>query len=1048
MKKIFTLVSLLFIVLVSKAQLLSWTPDFIQEASTPVTITVDASYGNKGLFNYANTNDVYVHIGVITNKSANGGDWKHAPFNWGTDTLPAHASYLGSNKWQFTITGGLRSFFKITDGTEKILKIAILFRSGDGSKAQRNADNSDMYVPVYDNGLYARIDNPYRQPLYNPAPEAVTKHVGDVITITAKASQPGTLAVFFNGAQVGNSSTTSVTANTTVTTPGNQQIIAVATNGGNTARDTLNFLVSDANNVAEVPAGAADGINYQQGDTSAILVLFAPGKQSIYVIGDFNNWTPAAKYQMNITPDGKRFWIRLTGLTPGTEYAYQYYIDGKLKVADYNTEKVLDPDNDKYIPAATYPNLKAYPTGKTTGIVSVLQTAKPAYNWQVTSFARPDKRNLIIYELLVRDFTAAGNWQTLRDTLGYLKGLGINAIELMPFNEFEGNDSWGYNPNFYFAPDKAYGTENALKQFIDVCHQNGIAVIMDMVLNHSFGSSPMVQMYFDGTNNIPAADNPWFSQHYTHAYNVGYQFNNASQATADFRDRVIAHWLTNYHIDGYRFDLAKGFTPKNTCDANGGNCNVDAWGAYDQDRINIWNTLYTHQQAVSPGSYSILEMFADNSEEKAEVAAGMMVWTNLNYAFNQNTMGYMDKSDLSWGIYSNRGFAQPGGVLYQESHDEERLMKKNLMYGANSGTYNVKDTVTGLKRNAMATAFWAMMPGPKMIYEFGELGYGYGINTCTDGVTENDGCRTAKKPIRWDYNKDPKRRALYDVYADLLRLRAQPAYAITFTSGTVNANVGNGVTLKWMSVAGPSLKVMVMGNFGVTSQTATVTFPGTGNWYSYLTDSVTNIAATTTSVTLKPGEYYVFTSVSLHTLPVSWLNFTAKEGKEKSVVLNWSTAREVNNDHFDVERSTEDGLSYSVIGQVPASVANSGTSNYTFTDVAPQDGVNYYRLNQVDKNGRAQLSKIVTISVNGSANLWRVYPNPAGSNTALYLNGNIAKLQLVLTDASGKVLYTRQLSNGSAGQKIVLPIQGLSKGVYLLRVSSERVSHTEKIVVQ
>lgn len=1047
MKKIFTLVSLLFIILVTKAQLLSWSPDFIQEGSTPVTITMDASYGNKGLYNYASTNDVYVYIGVITNKSASTTNWLHIPFPWSEADGANRATYLGSNKWQFTITGGLRNFFNITDGTEKILKIAILFHNGAGDKAQRNAGNADMYVPVYGNGLYARIENPYLQPFYNPIPETINKQVGDGLTITAKASQAGTLTVFFNGTQVGTSNTTSVTANTTITAPGNQQIIAVATNGGNTARDTVNFLISSPNTVADVPAGAKDGINYPEGDTSAILVLYAPGKQNIYVTGDFNNWTPSTKYQMNITPDGKRFWIKLTGLTPGTEYAYQYYIDGKLKVADYNTEKILDPDNDKYISAVTYPNLKAYPTGKTTGIVSVLQTAKPAYNWQVTNFARPDKRNLVIYELLVRDFTAAGNWQTLRDTLGYLKRLGINAIELMPFNEFEGNDSWGYNPNFYFAPDKAYGTENALKQFIDVCHQNGIAVVMDMVLNHSFGSSPMVQMYFDGANNIPSADNPWFSQHYTHAYNVGYQFNNASQATADFRDRVIAHWLTNYHIDGYRFDLAKGFTPKNTCDVNGNNCNVDTWGAYDQDRINIWNTIYTHQQAVSPGSYTILEMFADNSEEKVEVAAGMMVWANLNYAFNQNTMGYMDGSDLSWGIYSNRGFAQPGGVLYQESHDEERLMFKNVKYGASLGTVNIKDTAVGLKRNAAATAFFAMMPGPKMVYEFGELGYGYSINTCSDGTTINNDCRTAKKPIRWDYNTDPNRLALYDVYADLFRLRAQPAYATTFTSGTVNANVGNGTKVKWMSVSGANLKVMVIGNFDSLPQTASVIFPNNGAWYSYLTDSVAVISNATTSVTLKPGEYYVFTNISLHALPVSWLNFTAIKGKERSVILKWSTAQEVNNDHFGVERSN-DGVNYTLIGQVPATNANSGIANYSFTDITPLQGVNYYRLNQVDKNGRSQHSKIVTIDVDGSAAQWHVYPNPAGSSTALYLNSSLAKLQLVLTDASGKVVFTKQLSNGAAGQKITIPVQGLARGVYLLKVNTDHTTRTEKIVVQ
>ncbi|MEG9512339.1 hypothetical protein LZ318_01565, partial [Saccharopolyspora indica] len=123
----------------------------------------------------------------------------------------------------------------------------------------------------------------------------------------------------------------------------------------------------------------------------------------------------------------------------------------------YNTEKILDPVNDPFIPSVTYPSLKPYPTGKTTGIVSIVQTAKPQYNWQVPAFSKPDKQKLVIYELLVRDFTAAQNWQTLKDTLGYIKRLGVNAIELMPFSEFEGNNSWGYNPIFYFAPDKAYG---------------------------------------------------------------------------------------------------------------------------------------------------------------------------------------------------------------------------------------------------------------------------------------------------------------------------------------------------------------------------------------------------------------------------------------------------------------------------------------------------------------------------------------------------------------------------------------------------------------
>ncbi|MFX8820866.1 hypothetical protein ABTM55_19040, partial [Acinetobacter baumannii] len=90
---------------------------------------------------------------------------------WGTTNALAQATYLGNNQWKFTINGGLRTFFGITNSSEKILKIAILFRTGNGSKKLANADGSDMYIPVYDNGLYARIDNPLRQPTYTLTPE-------------------------------------------------------------------------------------------------------------------------------------------------------------------------------------------------------------------------------------------------------------------------------------------------------------------------------------------------------------------------------------------------------------------------------------------------------------------------------------------------------------------------------------------------------------------------------------------------------------------------------------------------------------------------------------------------------------------------------------------------------------------------------------------------------------------------------------------------------------------------------------------------------------
>ena len=854
MKKVCLLIVTLIATLCSYAQLLKTTPEFVQDNNNNIDIVCDGNFGNKAILNYSPTSDMYVHIGVITSLSTSGTDWKYVKYAWNAPGADRICTYLGNNKWKFTIIGGLRTFFGISNASEKILKVAVLFRNGTGATKQANIDGSDMYIPVYDNSNYVRVTDPFRQPTFTPIPETISKVVGNTLSVSSASSLTSDLKILFNGVEIGTATASStITANTTIATTGTQTIIAEALNAGVTVRDTLSFFIAGGNNIAALPAGLKQGINYESDNTACTLVFYAPLKSRVTVLGDFNNWTESAAYQMNQTPDGTTYWLRLTGLTAGTEYAYQYLVDGSLKVADYNTEKILDPSNDPFISASTYPNLKSYPTGKTTGIVSILQTAKPSYNWQTTSFNRPDKRNLVIYELLIRDFVATHDFQTVKDTLTYLKRLGVNAIEIMPFNEFEGNDSWGYNPSFYFAPDKAYGTETAVRQFIDECHRQGIAVIMDMVLNHSFGSSPMVQLYWDAANNQPAANSPWFNQVAKHPFNVGYDFNHEAQATKDFVDRVLDHWLTNYKIDGFRFDLSKGFTQTNNP------TDVNAWGNYDASRVAIWKRIYDKMQNLSTNSYCILEHFAVNQEEIELSNYGMLLWGNSNYAFNQSTMGYNTGSDLQSTLFNSptRGWSKPHLVGYMESHDEERLAYKNTAYGNASGSYNVKDFATSMKRNEMAAAFFAMIPGPKMVWQFGELGYDYSINTCSD-LTISNNCRLSAKPIKWDYYSNASRKSLYDVYAQLFALKLKPNYLSTFfTTNTAYDLVSN---VKWLKITTDSLNVVVVGNFDVVPATANISFPNAGTWYSYLTGTTRTATGAVETFNLQPGEYYVYTN--------------------------------------------------------------------------------------------------------------------------------------------------------------------------------------------
>ncbi len=845
------------------AQLLSWTPAFPKDNDN-ISITVDASRGNLGLLNYTPVNDVYIHTGVITNLSTSPTDWRYVKFsqNFNLPNAQLQAVSLGGNKWRFDITA-IRTYYGVPAG-ETIQKIAILFRSGNGNTVQRNTDGSDMYITVFDNNLAVQLEEPFFQPLYTPAPEPISKQVGDNITLKGNASKPSTMKWYLNSVEIGTATNvTTLTATPTLTITGNQSVVLEANDGISTKTQSFQFFVAPAPNILPLPAGVRDGINYEAGNTSVVLVLNAPGKTRVSVIGEFpgSNWTEQTAYVMNKTPDGNYWWLRITGLNPGQEYAFQYLVNGSLKVGEPYAEKILDPWNDGSISAATYPSLKPYPTGFTTGIVSLLQTASPAYNWANNNFNRPDKRNLVVYELLLRDFLLAHDWKALKDTISYLKRLGVNAIEIMPFNEFEGNEGWGYNPDFFFAPDKYYGPKNSLKEFVDSCHSNGIAVIMDMVLNHTTGLNPLAALYWNNATNQPAADNPWLNVNATHPFNVFNDFNHESLRTRYFSARVMEFWLQEYKLDGFRFDLSKGFTQVNS------GADVNLWSQYDASRIAIWKRYYDTCQLKSPGSYVILEHFAVDNEENELSDYGMLLWGNSNFNFSEASMGWITGSNSNFDRYLHiaRSWNKPHLVSYMESHDEERLMYKNLQFGNSSNaSHNVRDLNTGLKRVELCTAFFLAGPGPKMIWEFGELGYDFSINRCTDGSV-NTNCRLDKKPIRWDYKDVVQRKRLFDINAAMNKLRFHGWYKDIFIANNVNItrNLNGAVRTLLIRSANDSSILFVVGNFDVNAQSAGFTLPVAGTWYNYLQGGTFTSTGSTQNITLQPGEYHVFLNRNL-----------------------------------------------------------------------------------------------------------------------------------------------------------------------------------------
>ncbi|HEX2934464.1 MAG TPA: alpha-amylase family glycosyl hydrolase [Bacteroidales bacterium] len=822
-----------FLIEYTLSQVVTTNP-YLPTDNKQVVITFDATQGNKGLM--GSTGDVYAHTGVITDKSTSASDWKYVKAGWTVNIAACKLTSLGSDKYQLTIGPSIREFYGVP-ATEKILKLAFVFRSADGSNKGLESSGSDIFASVYEDKLSVTFAKP--SALFTFA------NLSENIPIEINAIEQDSIQLIADNSRLISTTASTLSYSLTATGTGTHMLIAKAFKNQQFVADTSYYITKTPVETASVPAGAIDGINYIDNQT-ATLVLFAPYKTSVYVVGDFNNWMPDNNYQMK--KDGDRFWITLTNLTPGQEYRYQYLIDGTLLIADPYTEKTSDP-LDRYIGSDIYPGLLPYPAGKTSEITSVLQTGQTPYAWQSSNFSAPAKEKLVIYEILIRDFTEKHDIKTITDTIPYLKRLGINAIELMPFSEFEGNESWGYNPSFYFAPDKAYGTKNDYKAFIDACHQNGIAVIMDLVLNHSYSQSPLARMYMDGDK--PSVQNPWYNRFHNMANldaQWGFDFNHESIYTKKLVDSIAAFWMNEYRVDGFRFDFTKGFTntPYGTT----------SWASdYDASRIAILKRIASEIWKRKANAYVIMEHLAVNLEETELANHGIMLWGNMSGAYGEAASGLVtnNRSNFSDISYKQRGWNSANLVGYMESHDEERLMYKLITKGNSYGTYNIKTPDTALRRVELAATFFLTVPGPKMIWQFGELGYDVSIDF--DG-------RLSPKPIRWNYFDQPARNRLFSLFQYLIKLKKEEPL---FSTSDFALNVTEPIKTIRLSLNGQH--AMIVGNFDVTAKSTAVPFPAAGKWYDHFTGDSITLTTTDYEISLAPGEYHLFTSSKLASFP-------------------------------------------------------------------------------------------------------------------------------------------------------------------------------------
>lgn len=725
-------------------------PSPLQEDSQDVTIFFHADQGNKGLQGVGPETKVYAHTGVCL---SNGGQWVNAP-SWGDNSPKYELQYVSTNLWKLYI-GDIREYYGITDPAVNVTKLAFVFRSADCKKEGKGEGNTDIFVDVVDAGLQVALESNLPGTLVTPSTAKVTFKVG--------ATKESDITLSINGEVIGEAlSAKTLVQEYTFSGPGNYEVKAVAKAGDDKAERVEMYCYASDSQQAGYPGGTPKMGPVKNSDGSVTFCLGAPGKSSVILVGEWNGYQVSNEHVMNYTDvDGMRyFWVTVKGLDNDRMYGYYFLVDGSKKVGDPYARLVLDPWNDKYLATNVFPGLPQYPDDKIQNVpLAIYQGSINDYDWKVENFKGVDSSDLIIYELLFRDFTGTegkalgdGTVRGAIEKIPYLKKLGVNAIELLPIMEFNGNISWGYNPNFYFAPDKAYGTPDDYKEFIDICHQNGMAVILDMVFNQSDGLHPWYQMYQPG-------ENPFYNLDAPHAYSVLNDWNQGYPMVQEQWADVLRYWMTEYKFDGFRFDLVKGLGDNDSYVNSGDN----ATNSYNASRVARMRELQKVVEEINPNAYFINENLAGSKEENEMAATGQLNWANINNAGCQFAMGYSSESDM------NRFYAPKDGgrlwgstVSYLESHDEQRLAYKQNQWGVAEIKGKLEPSMARL---GSAAAQMILAPGAHMIWQFSEIGNSQNTKN-SDG-----GNNTDPKIVNWAQFEEAPCKGLYDSYCELIGIR-------------------------------------------------------------------------------------------------------------------------------------------------------------------------------------------------------------------------------------------------------------------------------------
>jgi 1,4-alpha-glucan branching enzyme len=563
---------------------------------------------------------------------------------------------------------------------------------------------------------------------------------------------------------------------------GRHTLVAHAVRDGRAGLGRVEFWRVPAYREAELPSGTRPGAT-AGADGNYTFSLFAPGKHFVSLVGDFNGWNPESD-PMNQAPDGT-WWIQ-KDLAPG-RHRVQYCVEGRQFLCDPYARDVEWKDE------------QGRETHRPEQARGVIQAGALPFAWSDESFRRPPLEDLLIYEFDIDDFCPGEGFTGVIARLDYIRDLGVNAIEPMPFMEFPGAWSWGYNPAFHFAPESTYGTPDELKRLVDEAHRRGLAVIVDMVLNHMDWNSPLFQLY-----GLDYNASPYF--HLFLGENWGFpDLDQTSPAFKRYAADVLRCWIEEYHADGFRYDATRWV----------------GWGGY-----NDWGAswfAYAAKQADSR-TYQIAEHLPADPElqSRTEMDTGwhdFFRWRLRDMILNAT----LDRGDFERLMDPRRmGFSDSfERVAYVESHDEERFLRDLEQAG-----YAPDEAI---RRDLLALAITLTAPGVAMVYAGEEFG-------------EATPKAVAPNPLHWDRLNRPECADLHAKFKALARLRTtHPALNHPDITWVVDG-LPEGAAVYERAVPGAS--VVVVANFGRVEQVVPVELPP-GTWTDVLAAGLHEISGGT-----------------------------------------------------------------------------------------------------------------------------------------------------------------------------------------------------------